>query len=152
MVCHDVSWCVMVCHADLSALSTVYHTREVDGKRQFGRLFTSGEWFTRWHLGLSGEPGNHEMTGWHNAPTFFTAHASLALLMERSLQSIDPRVAAHYWDYTIDGEMYSQANGGDWSSTFYLSDDWFGPVSTNETPSAYDAVGTIHGRFAGIEV
>ena len=44
----------------LSALATVYHTRDADGKRQYGSMFTSGEWFARWHLGKSGEPRNDE--------------------------------------------------------------------------------------------
>ena len=59
----------------LAALATVYHTREADGKRRYGGSFTSGEWFTRWHLGESGIPTYNEMSPWHGAPSFFPAHA-----------------------------------------------------------------------------
>ena len=137
----------------LAALATVYHTREAEGKQQFGDRFTSGEWFARWHLGESGVPSTGQNTAWHSAPSFFTAHASLVLMMERSLQSIDPRVAAHYWDYTIDSELYGASDGGDWSGTFYFSDEWFGPMPGASASANNDmAVGEIRGRFAGIEI
>ena len=135
----------------LTALATVYHTREAEGKRQFGDRFTAGEWFARWHLGESGVPSFGQNTAWHTQPSFFTAHASLMLMMERSLQSIDPRVAAHYWDYTIDSELYGASDGGDWSGTFYFSDEWFGPMpGASASNSDGMVVGEIRGRFADI--
>ena len=62
------------------------------------------------------------------------------------MQAIDPTVAAHYWDYTIDAEEF----GDDWSDSFFMKADMFGPLSA---PNAIDhSVGEVKGRFSGIEL
>ena len=38
----------------------------------------------------------------HSGMHFLNAHASFDIWAERSLQMIDPSVALHYWDFTID--------------------------------------------------
>ena len=77
---------------------------------------------------------------------------SLVLLLERSLQAVDPRAASHYWDYTIDSQMYGAKTGGDWARTFFFEAEWFGPTPGKVVDAADGSVGEVRGRFAGIEV
>ena len=108
------------------------------------------------HLGKTGVVGKE--SPWHAAPSFWTAHASFTLEFEKSLQSIDATVAAHYFDWT--------AGAADWKHEPVLADeDWFGPLWQEETgddsalqeetgdDSALPAdAGRVRGRFSHVEV
>lgn len=60
--------------------------------------------------------------------------------MEQSLQSIDPRVGGHYWDFSLDAELH----GAHWTNESEIFfPDWFGSAS----PDNIDAVIT-EGRWA----
>lgn len=43
---------------------------------------------------------------YHAGTQFLTAHASFSLMMENSLQMINPRVSLPSWDYMIDAATY----------------------------------------------
>lgn len=52
-----------------------------------------------------------------------TSHISLTLMYEQSLQAVNPSIALPYWDFTIEGTLYS---GPDFRDSKVFSDDWFG--------------------------
>lgn len=72
----------------------------------YGSDFKSSHWFGRWHLGA------HTFNSpYHGQPSFFPSHSYLGHMFERSLQSVDKSLALHYWDYTIDAELYNNDPG-----------------------------------------
>ena len=64
------------------------------------------------------------------------AHAAFTSLLEKSLQSIDPTVAAHYYDFTLGNGAHEWA-----AQPFFTSPDLFGPLG--------DSDAAAHGRQAG---
>ena len=66
----------------VSALAEMYRHDEQTGRALYGDGFTPGSWFTRWHLGSSGD-----VSPYHAAPSFFTAHAAFGSVLETSLQA-----------------------------------------------------------------
>ena len=81
----------------------------------------------------------------HGCGGFLTGHAAFQLQLEQSLQAIDPRLAAPYWDPSIDDELYAQ----DWDTQSPVgSSDWFGPLEGNpENDYIVD-----QGRFAYVSI
>jgi hypothetical protein len=122
----------------LEALQHVYTTTQEDGHAAYGDEFTSYDWFQRWHLG-----SRSLLSPFHSNPAFFTSHAYLGSKMERSLQSIKPKVALHYWDFTIDSEM------DHWEESSLWSKNWFGPASDSSTD---DTLKRVEGRFRDISL
>lgn len=113
--------------AFFAAVAEVYTVSTVEGQRKYGGDFRSGaSWFARWHLGSASA-----MSPWHGGPSFFPSHAILTSYFERALQAVDPSVAAHYWDFTIDA-----AAAGDWTASEVWSADYFGPVGDAKSPRA----------------
>lgn len=41
---------------------------------------------------------------YHAGTQFLTAHSSFNLIMERSLQAVNPRVSLAFWDYMIEAD------------------------------------------------
>lgn len=58
---------------------------------------------------------------------------------EQSIQAVDPRVASHYWDYTIDATL-----GREYEQSDIFNDDWFGSVD----PGAQSRHVVQEGRWA----
>jgi len=103
----------------------------VEGRALYGPAFKSGHWFTRWHLG-----SKSKNSPFHGAPSFLTVHAYLGSQFERSLQSVDPRVAAHYWDVWADSDT-------SWASSFFWDENWFGPLDGKQPGDLHG----LSGRF-----
>lgn len=124
----------------LGALLIMYTTRMREGRELYGDEFISSDYFTRWHLGAKGD-----QSPYHGAPSFFTAHAYFASLMERSLQSISPSLAMHYWDFTIDAEEFAPPKS--WDQSFLFSENWFGPNTEKS-----DTEKRVRGRFHDVKL
>ena len=123
----------------LAAVAVVYTTPTIVGQKKYGEAFHGVEWFTRWHMADQRPKVSGSYTSpWHANPSFFTAHAAFADYFERALQSVNPKVAAHYWDYTIDAAL------DDWTTSIVWDDAWYGTGSAEN-----DFV--VGGRWAGVE-
>eukprot|EP00752_Nemacystus_decipiens_P007679 g6864.t2 len=104
----------------------------------------------------------------HSGMHFLNAHASFDLWAERSLQMIDPSVAMHYWDFTIDAttlgpnwadseiftnDMYGSAmNSPD--NDYQISEGWFKDVHSLYDPDSTfvaDVVAPGHNLFGYID-
>ena len=66
----------------VAALAKMYRHDASTGRALYGDGFTPGSWFTRWHLGSTGNNSPY-----HAAPSFFTAHAAFGSVLETSLQA-----------------------------------------------------------------
>ncbi|CAN0034812.1 unnamed protein product, partial [Sphacelaria rigidula] len=43
---------------------------------------------------------------YHNGLQFLTGHAAFDMVVERSLQMINPRVSLAFWDFMVDADVY----------------------------------------------
>ena len=106
----------------LGALRTLYETSDEAGTRLYGEKYASADFFVRMHLkGAAARECDH----WHDDAGILNHHAGITWLFEESLRSVDPSTAAHYWDYTLDGDL-----GAAWPSAFVFDEAWFGPVDS----------------------
>ena len=74
----------------LSALRTVHTLSDREGKKLYGARFVSAKRLAALH--------NADGVCYHFGRQFWTAHPAFNLALERSLQAIDARIAAPYWD------------------------------------------------------
>ncbi|CAN0411937.1 unnamed protein product, partial [Hapterophycus canaliculatus] len=59
---------------------------------------------------------------YHAGLQFLTAHAAFGLMMERSLQTINPKVSLPFWDYMVEAETV----GTGWLESTIFDEDMFG--------------------------
>mmetsp|Transcript_24930 Transcript_24930/g.29454 ORF Transcript_24930/g.29454 Transcript_24930/m.29454 type:complete len:652 (+) Transcript_24930:87-2042(+) len=117
------------------ALQKFQFTSEIDGVATYGKKFHSLEYILRMHLyGAADKECDH----WHDDAGFLNHHVAITWQFEQSLRKIDPRTAAHYWDYT-------REPGRDqlWYKSNIFDDEWFGSNSPNNADHIVDK-----GRFA----
>lgn len=113
--------------AFLNSLATVMSTPTHIGRGTYGEDFFGGEWYTRWHMTNRRPFENGRIKSpWHGNPSFLTAHVAFTDYFERSLQAVNAKTAAHYYDYTIDGELLE-----DWTTSPIWSTEFFGEGSGN---------------------
>jgi len=72
---------------------------------------------------------------WHDGAGFLTHHTAFTLLVEKSLQSIDPSLSLPYWDYGIDSTKYSYETI---QQSEIFRPDWFGEASPGNAEHRID--------------
>lgn len=103
------------------ALATTYGTSQADGEKLYGSKYRSNTYLVEKHLlGAADKSCDH----WHDDAGIYTHHSAFTLELEQSLQSINPRVAVPYWDYTYDEYIHL-----DWTESEIFTNDWFGVAS-----------------------
>lgn len=115
------------------AVEKVHRLSLREGLEKYGQKFRNYETLTIKHLDRRTLLG---CTPYHGADVFLTAHSALNLEFEQALQSIDPSIAAPYWDYTIDDAVYGESWYEDspiFSSDFYGSTDGINSSSTDHS-------------------
>ena len=123
----------------LEATAVLYRTPQDDGEKLYGPSYKSAAWLVREHLfGAASKECDH----WHDDAGFLNHHVGITWQFEQSIQSVDPRVSASYWDYTIDAEA-----GIEFGESILFSEDWFGASS----PKNKDHV-VNQGRFAYVPI
>ncbi|CAB1103907.1 TYR [Ectocarpus sp. CCAP 1310/34] len=100
--------------AFFSAMREFYTVNLEAGKEKYGKTFANSKIMSTYH--------NSRNYCFHSGMHFLNAHASFDLWAERSLQMIDPTVAMHYWDFTIDAATL----GPDWADSVIFSNDMYG--------------------------
>lgn len=120
----------------LDAVAVATTVDDDAGRKSYGPRYRSVDYFVRLRL----EGAQRDSDPWHWNPAFLTRHVALAAQFERSLQSIDQRVALPYWDFTAD---YAPDNYERWPRSVLYREDWF---STANPENAYKIVDA--GRFA----
>ena len=121
----------------LAAVQVVYAVDTTTGQRAYGLSYRGSEWLVREHLyGAGSKMCDH----WHDDAGFLNHHVGITWQFETSIQAVDARVAAHYWDYTIDAS-YNETD--QFSSSVIFSEDWFGTPSPDNHRHVVD-----EGRFA----
>ena len=107
-----------------------------EGKKLYGARFVSAKRLAALH--------NADGVCYHFGRQFWTAHPAFNLALERSLQAIDARIAAPYWDFLLDAAEH----GADvLSNSRVFANDFFGAASYL---SADDYV-VADGPFAYVE-
>eukprot|EP00752_Nemacystus_decipiens_P002672 g2500.t1 len=126
--------------AFFSAMREFYTVELEEGREKYGEDFTNSAIMSGYH--------NSRNFCFHSGMHFLNAHASFDLWAERSLQMIDPTVALHYWDFTIDAatlgpnwgdseifsvNMFGSATGSPLNG-YQLSEGWFADAKTIYDP------------------
>ena len=76
---------------------TFFVPEQDDGEKEYGKDYKSLYFLVREHLyGAADKECDH----WHDDAGILTHHIGITWEMEQSLRKIEPRTAAHYWDYT----------------------------------------------------
>ncbi len=119
--------------AFFGALRVVYTVPTRDGQQQFGSDYSDIAFFSRMHLlGAADRSCDH----WHDDAGLMTHHMSFTLLLERSLQAVNPMVSVPYWDYSRDAYEY----GPNWRESVVFNESWFGGTkSQNASLNVIDA-------------
>lgn len=113
----------------LAATASFHRLDAEAGRRQYGAKFTNYKESVTKHLARM---SLDKCTPFHGYDTFLTSHEGFVLEFEQALQSIDPRISAPYWDYTIDTVKYGHVDDIA-SNSILFTNDWFGPLDNSAT-------------------
>ncbi|CAM9782570.1 unnamed protein product [Ectocarpus sp. 12 AP-2014] len=102
--------------AFLDAMEAYYAVPKEDGRAKYGEGFFDYQLLASYHS------ADLKSFCYHAGVQFLTAHAAFGLMLERSLQKINPRVSLPFWDYMIEAETL----GPDWQGSPIFDDDMFG--------------------------
>ncbi|KAH8098501.1 hypothetical protein JL720_1447 [Aureococcus anophagefferens] len=109
--------------AHFGAVFTLYALSDAEGQATFGPKFYSANWLVREHLfGAADRSCDH----WHDDAGFANHHIGITWQFENALRAVDPTVAAHYWDYTLDERKL----GEEWYLSKIFDEDWFGNIDS----------------------
>ena len=121
----------------MNAAATLWKTSTVDGKKLYGDRYYDIHYMAIVHNDLAGNSACDFIHG-DLGYAFVNAHTALNMMLEQSVQAVNPRLALPYWDYTLDEALLSEqwrtpngpvANDGNllrlWSSPIF-SADYFG--------------------------
>jgi hypothetical protein len=123
-----------------SALRLLYSLPQAEGEQTYGEKYVSAETIAKHHLhGAARTDCDH----WHDGAGILPIHMAFTLLVEQSLQAIDPSIAMPYWEYGMDPMLYE--NG--WFNSPIFGESWFG-----EANPANDLHVVSAGRFSGVSV
>eukprot|EP01037_Dinobryon_pediforme_P045588 gene45588-58211_t len=67
---------------------------------------------------------------WHDGAGFLTHHIAFSLLVEKSLQAMDPSLSLPYWDYVQDSHRFTSENI---HASEVFQADWFGEASPSNS-------------------
>jgi len=127
-----------------SAVQVLQHVPTSAGQELYGSKYYSKDHFTRLHLYYGGAL---DCDHWHQGAGFVTSHVALTLMWEQALQSVNPAIAAPYWDFTVESTFYGSS---DWHTSFIFSSDWFGdPSPDNELHTVVDGRWSFHYALSG---
>jgi len=119
----------------LDALHTFYATGQEEGEKLYGANYKSLTYLVREHLyGAADKACDH----WHDDAGLLTHHVGITWEFEHSLRLIEPRTAAHYWDYSQE-----HWRGEEWWQSPIFNDDWLSTGSPANAEHVEDS-----GRFA----
>ena len=123
------------------AFMEMYHHNTSEGQKIYGGHFRGLRDFVGAHLSAA---GTRNADNFHDGMGFLTQHAALTNEFELAMQSMYPKMAMPYWDYTEDGEVIHAAQNLEvaWQQDIW-GKDWFG----NSTSSSRMHHVT-EGRFA----
>jgi hypothetical protein len=109
--------------AYFGAVFTLYALSDAEGQAKFGPKFYSANWLVREHLfGAADRSCDH----WHDDAGFANHHIGITWQFENALRAVDPTVAAHYWDYTLDERKL----GEEWYLSKIFDENWFGNIDS----------------------
>ncbi|CAN0427685.1 unnamed protein product, partial [Ectocarpus fasciculatus] len=120
----------------LETMEAYYAVSKEDRRTKYGEGFFDYELLAAYHS------ADLKSFCYHAGVQFLTAHAAFGLMLERSLQKINPRVSLPFWDYMIEAETL----GRDWQDSTIFDDDMFGRAMG----SADDGYQIADGRFGKI--
>lgn len=136
--------------AFLDAFMVLYSTSAEDGVQTYGENFQPLSHFVSLHLDAAAKRNLDHI---HDGLGLPTQHISLTMEFELAIQSVTPRLAVPYWDYTIDSAKIQNRHPSNYfasiSSIFHESElfteDFYG-YSDKETHYVTE------GRFSNVRV
>lgn len=106
----------------LDSFVTLYKTPTAEGVKTYGKNYRSITDLCAMHLRAAGTRDTDHI---HDGLALVTQHVAMTMEFELSLQSVAPRLAVPYWDYTIDATELQTKYPGEYytsiSKMFYDS-------------------------------
>lgn len=115
----------------LDAAATLWQYSTTEGRKIFGKSYTSAATFVEEHALASNDI---RCDSYHEGSGFITHHLAITNSFEAALRSVDPSVTLPYWDFTIEGQRINDENQDPsyfMQITPFLSDEWFGSVDSD---------------------
>eukprot|EP00904_Undaria_pinnatifida_P014260 jgi/Undpi1/9965/HiC_scaffold_28.g12419.m1 len=120
----------------LDAMEAYFKTPDAEGLDKYGEGFFSYERLTAYHNAA------RDHYCYHAGLQFLSAHFAFGLMMERSLQAVNPAVSLAFWDYMIEASTL----GTEWGKSAIFDDDMFGRA-LGQPENSFQVT---EGRFGGI--
>ena len=131
----------------LSALKQIHSLSSEAGYDKYGTPFYNYVTLTAMH--------NSNTYCYHDGLQFLTSHPMFSLMVEKTMQNINPKLTLPYWDFLVEGKEY----GADFYKSFVYGNDYFGSVDNGAAdsytmrsgsyftgiPHAWDSDGDISG-------
>lgn len=115
--------------AFLDAMRVMMDVSTAQGKQLFGPDYRDFNHFVRQHHILTAPRSGDQL---HDGVGFLTNHVVHSNGFERVLQTVEPRMALPYWDFTMDAAVVDSGDELSYSRSFWelssqlWSDSWFG--------------------------
>jgi hypothetical protein len=90
----------------MDAASTMWKISTVEGQKTYGDRYYDIHYLAIVHNDLAGNAGCDFIHG-NEGYSFLNSHSSLNMMLEQSVQAINPRLSLPYWDYTLDATRLS---------------------------------------------
>ena len=85
----------------MNAASTMWSTSTLEGRKLYGDRYYDINYLAIVHNDLAGNMACDFIHG-DLGYAFLNSHSSLNMMLEQSVQAINPRLSLPYWDYTLD--------------------------------------------------
>jgi len=119
----------------LAAMWVPYSVRHEDGLKLYGKNYMDIESINNMHNYYAGD---RECDHLHDGNGFSMQHLAVTLQYELSLQAINPKIVAPYWEYTKESAIIEEEYNGNFNAFFDISpvfsSDWFGDFETLQEP------------------
>jgi len=120
----------------LDTFVTLYKTPTAEGITKYGINYRSLTDMCAMHLRAAGKRNLDHM---HDGLGLITQHTAMTMEFELSMQSVAPRFAVPYWDFTIDGATLQKKYPGEYFTSVHeifanselWQADWFGAVDAS---------------------
>lgn len=87
----------------INALNTLYTLPENEGQLLYGSKYHDADFYSAKHLNGAGVS---DCDHWHDGAGLLVHHMGFTLMVEQSLQAIDPSISMPYWEYGMESILY----------------------------------------------
>jgi len=93
----------------LDVLALHWQVEQAEGEQLYGSRYRSALTLLEYHLEGAGDKTCDHL---HDGYGVFAQHAAITILLEQSIQEVNPKLSMPYWDYVQDFEEFQAAGQG----------------------------------------